>query len=121
MVNLFKYIFFYKFNCTDPGLQLGDLAPLIGLLLWTCRHFIYYGQNTRDKSKRNRLLGIEVRNALACVAGVERGGIGRTGKGGFPPPPLPFLRLPRRLETRVIRSPWAPSVIKLRFAHSIHS
>ena len=23
------FIFFYKFNCTDPGLQLGDPAPLI--------------------------------------------------------------------------------------------
>ena len=22
--------------CTDPGLQLGDPAPLVGLLLWTC-------------------------------------------------------------------------------------
>ena len=22
--------------CTDPGLQLGDRAPPIGLLLWTC-------------------------------------------------------------------------------------
>ena len=105
-----------------PSLQLEDLAPFIGLLLWTCRHFIYYGQNTRDKSKRNRLLGIEVRNALACVAGVERGrGQGGRGKGGFPPPPLPFLPLTRRLETRVIRSPWAPGVIKLRFAHSIYS
>ena len=30
-----------KFNCTDPGLPLGDPAPFIGLLLWTCRHFIY--------------------------------------------------------------------------------
>ena len=30
------FIFFYKFNCTDPGLQLRDRAPLIGLLLWTC-------------------------------------------------------------------------------------
>ena len=28
-------VFFYKFNYTDPGLQLGDPAPLIGLLLWT--------------------------------------------------------------------------------------
>ena len=25
-----------KFNCTDPGLQLGNPALLIGLLLWTC-------------------------------------------------------------------------------------
>ena len=35
-----RFIFFYMFNCTDhdPGLQLGDPAPLIGLLLWTCRH-----------------------------------------------------------------------------------
>ena len=31
-----RFIFFYKFNCTDPGLQLGDPAPLIGLLLWFC-------------------------------------------------------------------------------------
>ena len=91
MVNLFKYLFFYKFNCTDPGLQLGDLAPFIGLLLWTCRHFIYHGQNTRDKSKRNRLLGIEVRNAPACVAGVERGrGWGGRGKGDFLPLPSHF-------------------------------
>ena len=28
-----RFIFFYKFNCTDPGLQLGDPAPLIGLLI----------------------------------------------------------------------------------------
>ena len=52
--NLFKYIFFvlffclllhgivvlrmifYKYYCTDLGLQLGDLAPLNGLSLWTC-------------------------------------------------------------------------------------
>ena len=34
------FIFFYKFNCTDPGLQLGDPAPLFVLLLWTCWHFI---------------------------------------------------------------------------------
>ena len=27
---------------TDPGLQLGDPAPLIGLLLRTCWYFIYY-------------------------------------------------------------------------------
>ena len=27
----FRFIFFYKFNCTDPALQLGDPAPLIGL------------------------------------------------------------------------------------------
>ena len=55
MGNLFKYIyfcfmfslllhrlaerislpfhFFYKFNCTDPGLQVGDPAPLIGFFL----------------------------------------------------------------------------------------
>ena len=26
-----RFIFFYKFNCTDLGLQLGDPAPLIGL------------------------------------------------------------------------------------------
>ena len=25
------------------GLQLGDPAPLIGLLLWNCRHFMYFG------------------------------------------------------------------------------
>ena len=31
-----RFIFFSKFNCTDPGLQLGDSVPLIGLLLWTC-------------------------------------------------------------------------------------
>ena len=30
------FIFFYKFNCTDPGLQLGDPAPPFVLLLWTC-------------------------------------------------------------------------------------
>ena len=38
------YIYINKFqNCTDPGLQLGDPAPLIALLLWTCwRHFIYF-------------------------------------------------------------------------------
>ena len=34
-----RFIFFYEFNCTDSGLQLGDPAPLIGLLLWTCWHF----------------------------------------------------------------------------------
>ena len=28
--------------CNDPGLQLGDPAPLIGLLLWTCWYFIYF-------------------------------------------------------------------------------
>ena len=26
-----RFIFFYKLNCTNPGLQLGDSAPLIGL------------------------------------------------------------------------------------------
>ena len=26
----------------DPGLQLGDPAPLIGLLLWTWCHFMYF-------------------------------------------------------------------------------
>ena len=30
-----RLIFFYKFICTEPGLQLGDPAPPIGLLLWT--------------------------------------------------------------------------------------
>ena len=25
-----------RFNCTDTGLQLGDPASLIGLMLWTC-------------------------------------------------------------------------------------
>ena len=34
--------FSYKFNCTDLGLQLGDPAPLIGLLLWTFWHFIHF-------------------------------------------------------------------------------
>ena len=34
-------MFFYKFNCTDPGLQLGDPAPLIGLLLWFLLTFKY--------------------------------------------------------------------------------
>ena len=38
-----RFIFFYKFNCTDPGLQLRDPAPLIGLLLWTFWHFTYFG------------------------------------------------------------------------------
>ena len=37
-----RFIFFYKFNCTDPGLQLGDPVPLIGLLLWFCCHFKYF-------------------------------------------------------------------------------
>ena len=38
-----KYIYLNKFNCTDPGLQLGDPAPLIALLLWTCwRHFMCF-------------------------------------------------------------------------------
>ena len=27
--------FSLRHSCTDPGLQLGDTAPLIGLLLWT--------------------------------------------------------------------------------------
>ena len=27
---------FYKYYCTDLGLQLGDPAPLNGLSLWTC-------------------------------------------------------------------------------------
>ena len=31
-----QFAVFYKFNCTDPDLQLEDPAPLIGLLLWTC-------------------------------------------------------------------------------------
>ena len=38
-------IIFYKFNCTDPGLQLEDPSPLIGLLLWFCWHFKYFGIN----------------------------------------------------------------------------
>ena len=25
----------FESNCTDPGQQLGDAAPLISLLLWT--------------------------------------------------------------------------------------
>ena len=33
----------YSSYRTDPGLQLGDRAPLIGLLLWTFWHFIYLG------------------------------------------------------------------------------
>ena len=35
---------FYKYYCTDLGLQLGelDLAPLDGLSLWTCWYFIFY-------------------------------------------------------------------------------
>ena len=38
-----KNIYLNKFNCTDPGLQLGDPAPLIALLLWTCwRHFMCF-------------------------------------------------------------------------------
>ena len=37
-----RFIFFYKFNCTDPGLQLVDLAPLISLLLWFCWHFKHF-------------------------------------------------------------------------------
>ena len=31
-----------SFICTDPGLQLGDPAPFIGLLLWTCWYFLYW-------------------------------------------------------------------------------
>ena len=31
-----RFIFFYKFNCTDPGLQVGKFGTFIGLLLWTC-------------------------------------------------------------------------------------
>ena len=34
--------FSFKFKCTDPGLQLGDPAPLIGLFLWTFWHFIHF-------------------------------------------------------------------------------
>ena len=50
-------IFFYKFNCTDPGLQLGDPAPLIGLLLWTCWYFIYFSRTlTEFKNFSRRLL-----------------------------------------------------------------
>ena len=33
---------FYKFNCTDPGLQLGDPAPLKDLSLWTCWYIYIY-------------------------------------------------------------------------------
>ena len=41
---------------TDPGLQLGDPAPLIGLLLWTCQRFIisaitgFYGRGLASLS-----------------------------------------------------------------------
>ena len=31
-----------SFICTDLGLQLGDPAPFIGLLLWTCWYFLYW-------------------------------------------------------------------------------
>ena len=43
-----RVIFFYKFNCTDPGLQLGDPAPLIGLLLWTWWYFIYFSRTLTE-------------------------------------------------------------------------
>ena len=46
------FIFFYKFSCTDLGLQLGDPAPLIGLLLWTCWHFIYFANYRPHPSHR---------------------------------------------------------------------
>ena len=38
--SIYSFIFFYEFNCADPGLELGDPAPLIGLLLWTCWYSI---------------------------------------------------------------------------------
>ena len=60
-----------------------------------------------------------VGDQVACLAGVERGrrvgrkgkrgGLGREGKAPFPfslfrafLPPLPFLRLPRRQETKLL-------------------
>ena len=44
-----RFIFFYKFNRTDPGLQLGDPAPLIGLLLWTCWHCTHGNQTAHSQ------------------------------------------------------------------------
>ena len=40
----------YSSYHTDPGLQLGDRAPLIGLLLWTFWHFIYLGTKATGDS-----------------------------------------------------------------------
>ena len=38
-------VLYFSTSCyfTDPGLHLGDPAPLIGLSLWTCWYFIYFG------------------------------------------------------------------------------
>ena len=57
-----RFIFFYKFNCTDLGLQLGDPAPLIGLLLWTCWYFIYFGTYPGGKGNRLNRCGSERRS-----------------------------------------------------------
>ena len=35
VLNELLYPLSLRHSCTDPGLQLGDPAPLIGLLLWT--------------------------------------------------------------------------------------
>jgi len=32
----------YKLHCTDPGLQLGEAAPLNRLSLWTCCYLIFW-------------------------------------------------------------------------------
>ena len=35
VLNELLYPLSLRHSCTDPGLQQGDPAPLIGLLLWT--------------------------------------------------------------------------------------
>ena len=48
-----RFIFFYRFNCTDPGLQLGDPAPLIGLLM-IMKWIIYELRKWNEKVKMNK-------------------------------------------------------------------
>ena len=48
-----RFIFFYRFNCTDPGLQLGDPAPLIGLLM-IMKWIIYELRKRNEKVKMNK-------------------------------------------------------------------
>ena len=55
---------FLQVYCTDQGLQLGDPAPLIGLLLWTCWHFIF-----SEKEPWLRLVTWKC-VSISCAAGV---------------------------------------------------
>ena len=40
-----------SYYSTDPGLQLGDPAPLIGLSLWTCWNFIFWNKTDKGENE----------------------------------------------------------------------